>query len=150
MKPVDSDSWGTPKYIIDYVTKSYGDLVFDAACTADNCIVQGQTLHYPDMDLLTIPWNLPGWIWCNPPYSNVGPFIDKAIESLEIYGQLSVFLVRADLSTKWMNKALDTGASIEFITHRIKFNGADNCYNFPSCFLAFDGNSFFDRSSLSR
>jgi len=44
--------------------------------------------------------------WCNPPYSNVTPWIEKAIEEA-IEGHTTLMLLKSDSSTKWFRLLVD-------------------------------------------
>lgn len=58
--------------------------------------------------------------WCNPPYSNIMPWIIKAAEAAR-HGATVVMLVPADTSVKWFKKAWGTASEVRFISGRISF-----------------------------
>lgn len=89
-------------------------------------------LYYDsEMDALSLPWNcqfhamgtlLPSY--CNPPYSDPSPFIEKAYnESLE--GASVVMLLPADTSTKSYHNFCMKANEIIFLEGRVKFNNPD-------------------------
>jgi DNA (cytosine-5)-methyltransferase 1 len=55
------------------------------------------------------------WVWCNPPYSSIGPWVNKAIEA-QRNGVGTVMLVMADPSVKWFSKAASYASEIRFVT----------------------------------
>ena len=54
------------------------------------------------------------YLWCNPPYSKIGPWIDKAIEAQK-NGVGTVMLVMCDPSVKWFAKAIEYASEIRYI-----------------------------------
>ena len=143
-----NDEWRTPPYLIEEVADTLGKyFVFDAACTKENAVVF-QDKHYPEYDLLKVDWldyvkdTNTQMVWCNPPYSrgNIDKFVAKGGQEFRDYGIWSVFLVRADTSADWFQKARKYDyASIYFLPRRVRFVGASASYNFPSCLMIFDG-----------
>jgi len=55
-------------------------------------------------------------VWLNPPYSNPGPFLAKATESI-----ITVALIKGDPSTSWWQKYVQNQALIYWFPKRIKF-----------------------------
>jgi phage N-6-adenine-methyltransferase len=62
--------------------------------------------------------------WCNPPYSNITPWVEKAIKQHE-QGKTIVMLVPADTSVKWFKLAYESCNEVRFISGRISFINAD-------------------------
>lgn len=59
----------------------------------------------------------------NPPYSNPGPFCQKAYEE-SLRGKVTVGLLCGDMSTKWFHHwVLNKAKEIRFIQGRVCFNG---------------------------
>ena len=61
----------------------------------------------PDIDALSVDWGdfispsvRSPWAWLNPPYSDIGPWVEKAIEQ-QGRGIGTVMLVPQDTSTEW-------------------------------------------------
>ena len=61
----------------------------------------------PDIDALSVDWGdfispsvRSPWAWLNPPYSDIGPWVEKAIEQ-QRRGIGTVMLVPQDTSTEW-------------------------------------------------
>lgn len=62
------------------------------------------------------------YLWCNPPYSNITPWVEKAIEA-QLAGRGTVMLVMCDPSVKWFAKAQKYASEIRFITNgRLAFH----------------------------
>ncbi|HHT7473832.1 TPA: phage N-6-adenine-methyltransferase [Raoultella planticola] len=92
-------------------------LTLDAAASADNALCnryiteKQNTLETPWADYLSIP----GYVWLNPPYSDITPFVKKAAaESANQIG--TVMLVPADTSVGWFKEAIKTASEVRFIT----------------------------------
>lgn len=78
-KDEDKDCWRTPEFIIEWVSDLLCGLDFDTACTIDNAVANPVWIGSGNNDALLVDWH--GRCWCNPPYSAIGPWIDKAIAS---------------------------------------------------------------------
>jgi hypothetical protein len=72
-----------------------------------------------------------GLTFCNPPYSNPAPWVDRAIIEAK-KGKRIVLLTRVDTSTKWWLALVNAGFRCAFFHGRIKFQG-DGSPNFSSC-----------------
>lgn len=91
-------------------------LTLDAASSADNALCnryiteEQNTLETPWADYLSIP----GYVWLNPPYSDITPFVQKAAD--ESKNQIgTVMLVPADTSVGWFREAIETASEVRFI-----------------------------------
>lgn len=58
-------------------------------------------------------------VFCNPPWSNIPPFIDMAATA-----ELAVLLVPARTNAKWFHRALGLGAAPRFFVGRPSFGNA--------------------------
>lgn len=93
----DRDAWYTPIDIIQRL----GSFDLDPACDAVCPNVTAATRIGPDKDGLSVPWA--GRVWCNPPFSNVVPWVDRMIAHNN--GVLFVF-ARSDAI--WFQRAIET------------------------------------------
>lgn len=91
-------------------------LTLDAAASANNALCnryiteEQNTLETPWADYLSIP----SYVWLNPPYSDITPFVKKAAaESANQIG--TVMLVPADTSVSWFREAIETASEVRFI-----------------------------------
>jgi phage N-6-adenine-methyltransferase len=117
LKP--TDFYETPPEVFNYFNKEF-NFNFDV------CAEIG-TAKCPDFyslergeDGLKLPWKHRNW--CNPPYSNVVPWLRKGIEEMNQNNRFSVFLLKADPSTKWFHDLVYPFASeIRFLKGRIRF-----------------------------
>ncbi|MCP5884043.1 phage N-6-adenine-methyltransferase [Klebsiella pneumoniae] len=115
--PADQrDLWRTPPALFACLNAEFC-FQLDAAAAAHNALcrkfitAEQNTLEMPWADYLSIP----GYVWLNPPYSDITPFVKKAAtESTNQIG--TVMLVPADTSVGWFKEAIQTASEVRFIT----------------------------------
>ena len=98
----------------------------DVAASSENALCDD--FFTEDDDSLTRDWRSAVWddwtghyVWANPPYSDIGPWVRKAAEQAQ-NGIGCVMLVMADTSVGWYKKAISTAQEVRFITGgRISF-----------------------------
>jgi site-specific DNA-methyltransferase (adenine-specific) len=122
-----SDSWATPRAVYDALNAEFG-FTLDP-CPLDESDLAGASL-----------WGRDGtqkaWagerVFCNPPYSDIRPWLSKAREAA-----LAVFLVPARTDTRWWHDLAMKADEIRFLRGRLKFGDAKNSAPFPSVLLIF-------------
>ncbi|HCL6099465.1 TPA: phage N-6-adenine-methyltransferase [Enterobacter cloacae] len=115
--PLDQrDLWRTPPALFASLDAEFC-FQLDAAAAPHNALcrkfitAEQNTLETPWADYMSIP----GYVWLNPPYSDITPFVKKAAtESANQIG--TVMLVPADTSVGWFNEAIQTASEVRFIT----------------------------------
>ncbi|MCQ0974980.1 phage N-6-adenine-methyltransferase [Klebsiella pneumoniae] len=115
--PADQrDLWRTPPALFACLNAEFC-FQLDAAAAAHNALcrkfitAEQNTLETSWADYLSIP----GYVWLNPPYSDITPFVKKA--SAESANQIgTVMLVPADTSVGWFKEAIQTASEVRFIT----------------------------------
>lgn len=115
--PLDQrDLWRTPPALFASLDAEFC-FQLDAAAASHNALcrkfitAEQNTLETPWADYLSIP----GYVWLNPPYSDITPFVKKAAaESANQIG--TVMLVPADTSVGWFKEAIQTASEVRFIT----------------------------------
>ena len=115
--PLDQrDLWRTPPALFTSLDAEFC-FQLDAAAAPHNALcrkfitAEQNTLETPWADYLSIP----GYVWLNPPYSDITPFVKKAAaESSNQIG--TVMLVPADTSVGWFKEAIQTASEVRFIT----------------------------------
>ena len=73
---VENDTVLTPKYIFDALALEFDLDVASSKSVYDE--VNAKKRFTIENDGLAQPWN--GLVWCNPPYSNCSPWVDRMIE----------------------------------------------------------------------
>jgi phage N-6-adenine-methyltransferase len=135
----DSDEWGTPydKWV-EWDNEFH--FTFDAAASESNYLCDVWS-----GDSLEISWD--GRVWCNPPYSKVGPFVAKAHNEWMMNDrcEVVVMLLPARTDTKWFHEQIynQPGVTIRFIKGRLKFKDVNGLVRssapFPSMLVVFGG-----------
>ena len=114
--PADQrDLWRTPPALFASLDAEFCFQLDAAAAHNALCrkfiTAEQNTLETPWADYLSIP----GYVWLNPPYSDITPFVKKAAaESANQIG--TVMLVPADTSVGWFKEAIQTASEVRFIT----------------------------------
>ena len=138
----DRNSWATPQTVYDVMNNEF-NFTMDI-CANDYNFKHVNYLTIKD-DALTYNFDQPelvgNYVWCNPPYSKVMPWVELAVKN-QALGIGTVMLVKNDCSTKWYMLALEraqeirdvVGGRLSFVPpHGIKASSN----NFTSCFLIF-------------
>ncbi|WP_246316674.1 phage N-6-adenine-methyltransferase [Scandinavium goeteborgense] len=110
------DLWRTPPALFTSLDAEFC-FQLDAAAAPQNALcrhfitLEQNTLETSWSDYLSVP----GYVWLNPPYSDITPFVKKAAaESANQIG--TVMLVPADTSVGWFREAIETASEVRFIT----------------------------------
>lgn len=115
--PLDQrDLWRTPPALFSSLNAEFC-FQLDAAAAPHNALCR--KFITAEQNTLETPWadylNVPGYVWLNPPYSDIMPFVKKAAsESANQIG--TVMLVPADTSVGWFKEAIQTASEVRFIT----------------------------------
>ena len=120
-----SDHYATPK-------KFFAKLDFEFQFDLDPC-----PLTSP-FDGLVIPWK--GNIYINPPYSNILPWVEKAVEELKNGNAKKCVLlipVRSDV-IYWHDTILRYASEIRLVRGRLHFNDSVSPAPFPCALVVFD------------
>ena len=114
----DRDTWSTPQYLFNWLDSIY-DLDGDLCASEENAKCDKYFTSADDS--LTLRWLNYGYTgFCNPPYSNISPWIDKAITEAK-EGFTTVMLIPTPNGEKYYNEIFKHATSITFITGRIAF-----------------------------
>lgn len=115
--PADQrDLWRTPPALFACLNAEFC-FQLDAAAAQHNALCK--KFITAEQNTLEMPWDdylsIPGYVWLNPPYSDITPFVKKAAaESANQIG--TVMLVPADTSVGWFKEAIQTASEVRFIT----------------------------------
>ena len=112
--PNASDSFSTPQWVLSMFEGAFDPCPFNE---------EWDDSHY---DGLKEDWPLEGRIFVNPPYSNVMPWVEKALHSKfqsNMQGKkLSIImLLKHDSSTRWFAKLQEGGARFLMFQGRLVF-----------------------------
>jgi len=113
------DLWQTPRELFNTLNKEF-KFTMDVAASEHNRLCD---IYYGEKsNALCNYWDKVNW--CNPPYSNIMPWVKKAMKEHE-RGKTTVMLVPADTSVKWFKKAYESCNEVRFISGRISFINAE-------------------------
>jgi len=123
--PEHRDSWRTPPELFAAINAEFR-FIGDVAASEINALHQRYLTE--QQDALQVDWLKhfgTGYVWCNPPYSNIMPWAEKASEECA-KGIGTVMLVPADTSVGWFRYAQKFCTEVRFITGgRLAFIRAD-------------------------
>ena len=108
----NNDQWETPKNIYEYFINKCGMIDFNPLCeNYENSLIK----------------NFECDLFCNPPFSNIEPFVDYMISHYK-KGYHVIMLLPVRTGTKWFKKILDhSNCRILFFTQRLKFSNKGSC-----------------------
>ena len=128
--PSASDFWATPQAFFDKVNAEF-QFTMDACALPETA--KCTTYYTPETDGLNSPWH--GRVWCNPPYSDIEPWIRKAEAELIGGGiELAVLLVPSRTGTAWWHRYAQHH-EIRWIRGRLKFNDGPVNAPFDCCLV---------------
>jgi phage N-6-adenine-methyltransferase len=110
------DLWSTPSELVAWMESEYGDYDIAAAASKENAVCE--KFYSKETNCLKRWWGSNKHIWLNPPYSNITPFVKKAIEQMEHNNQIDI-LLPCDTSTGWFYEAQQKAAEIIWITGEV-------------------------------
>ena len=119
------DLWQTPPQVYKNLNDEF-DFVADVAASDLNHL--HETYLTFDDDALQQNWKKlfgGGYVYCNPPYSHITPWVEKATEEA-MRGVGTVMLVPCDCSVGWFGLALKNADEVRFVINgRLSFIRAD-------------------------
>lgn len=122
MSGFDKDTWATPQYLFNWLNSIY-DFDVDLCASKENA--KCEAYFTQDDNSLIQGWrNHQGFIrnigFCNPPYSYIKPWIDKAISESN-NGFTTVMLIPTPNGESHYHEIFVHATSITFISGRIAF-----------------------------
>lgn len=109
------DCWATPPEFFERLARRF-DFKLDA-CAQDWSAKCPEWYSEQD-DGLALPWQ--SWTWCNPPYSKVSDWLQKAHREATL-GNSSVILMFARTDTRAFHQWALKASEIVFLKGRLKF-----------------------------
>lgn len=143
------DLWRTPQAVFNYYNDRF-NFTRDVAASEKNHLCE----QYFDAEYNALEegrvWGNRNWL--NPPFSDVTPWILKAIEQSKC-GKLTVMLSPADTSVKWFKLAFDNCTECHLISGRLSFINEEtgkpvNGNNKGSVVFVFDPKSPIKKATL--
>lgn len=111
------DLWRTPKAVFDFYDRRFNFTV-DVAASNENHLCDMWITAEEDSLNPDTEWGVSNWV--NPPYSNIMPWVERAI-SQSNNGDVVVMLIPADTSVKWFKLAFENCTECHLISGRLAF-----------------------------
>lgn len=119
-------TYETPPEFMGAVERRFGLMTFDLACAKETR--KAANYYTEEDDALQQNWNiLPGWLWLNPPFSDIGTWAKKCADESQ-YGARILFLVPASTGSGWYWNYVKPYAHVLHLRQRITFMGATDGY----------------------
>lgn len=130
-----SDEYSTPQNIFDELNAEFS-FTLDACATEENH--KCDRYFTKSEDGLRQDWS-GHRVFCNPPYSKIGKWVEKCYREAQKDNTLVVLLIPSRTDTLYFHNFIYQRSEIRFIKGRLRFNGADANAPFPSMIVVFRG-----------
>ena len=131
----NSDEWATPD---DFFRELNKEFCFNLDPCASHENHKCNTYYTVDNDGLSRSWG--GCrVFCNPPYSEIDKWVEKAYRESRQDNTLIVLLIPARTDTRYFHNFIYQRAEIRFVKGRLKFGQSKNSAPFPSMVVIFRG-----------
>lgn len=131
----DNDEWSTPQDVFDELDAEF-EFNLDPCASDDNH--KCDAYYTIQDDGLSKNWR-GRRVFCNPPYSGIGKWVEKAYRECRFDDTVVVLLIPARTDTKYFHNFIYQRSEIRFIKGRLRFGGANNNAPFPSMIVIFRG-----------
>lgn len=131
----NSDEWSTPQQLFDSLDEEF-EFNLDPCSTEENH--KCDLFFTAETDGLKQNWG--GYrVFCNPPYSNISEWVEKAFRETRNDNTLVVLLIPSRTDTRYFHDYIYQRAEIRFVKGRLKFGESKNSAPFPSMIVIFRG-----------
>lgn len=104
-----SDEWWTPDWLFKTLDSEFG-FNYDGAALPENTKCKNYCIRVEDQS-----WK--GFrVFCNPPYSNIDPFVQRAFEA-----DIAVLLLPVRTDSDWFRVLLERRVELRWFRRRIDF-----------------------------
>ena len=121
-----NDIISTPRPFLNAVENRFGPIRWDLAANKENCVTNDYKFYGPgsynyenslsnDCKWFLLSCEL---LWLNPPFSNIAPFAQKAMEQRELGAKIAM-LMPASVCTNYFNDYVRNNAYIFELTPRV-------------------------------
>lgn len=129
-----SDEWYTPQAVYDELNSEF-HFNLDPCATHESH--KCERYFTKEDDGLQKKWG--GYrVFCNPPYSEIGKWVEKAYRETREDNTLVVMLIPARTDTKYFHNFIYQRSEIRFVKGRLHFSNK-GCAPFPSMIVIFRG-----------
>ena len=130
-----SDEWATPKALFDELNNEF-DFTLDPCATDENHLCD--KYYTMQDDGLKHEWKGER-VFCNPPYSEISKWCEKAFYESKSEETLIVMLIPSRTDTKYFHDYIYNRTEIRFVKGRLKFGGGNSSAPFPSMIVIWRG-----------
>jgi phage N-6-adenine-methyltransferase len=131
-------SVATPKDFLAAVEKRFGKIELDVAASHENTV--GPRYYTKVEDGLRHPWD--GRLnWCNPPFSKIAPWVEKARAEAEKV-RTTLVLVPASVGSNWWRDHVHQKCDVALLNGRLTFVGHTTPYPKDLALLVYCSNPF--------
>ncbi len=118
--PKEKDLAQTPWWFIHSIESFIGkEFDLDVCCLEETRKARSfYSLEY-GRDALELMWS--GLVWCNPPFSNIAPFIDHAVEQAEENHATTVMIIPNNPEVAYRRKLKEVSDTFIEMPFRLKF-----------------------------
>lgn len=131
----NSDEWTTPE---DFFKELNKEFCFNLDPCANEENHKCDTFYTKKKDGLSCSWG-GHRVFCNPPYSEIDKWVEKAWRESRQDNTLVVLLIPARTDTRYFHNFIYQRAEIRFVKGRLKFGQSKNSAPFPSMIVIFRG-----------
>lgn len=131
----NSDEWETPQALFDSLDAEF-HFDLDACASEDNH--KCERWFSKEEDGLKQNWG-GCHVFCNPPYSKISKWVEKAYRETRQDGTVVVLLIPARTDTRYFHNYIYHRSEIRFVNGRLRFSGATVNAPFPSMVVIFRG-----------
>ena len=130
-----TNEWATPQALFDELDQEF-HFTLDACASHENH--KCDWYFTKEDDGLSKNWG-GQVVFCNPPYSEIGKWVQKAHESCKHDGTVVVMLIPPRTSTKYFHDYIYHRTEIRFIKGRLHFNDSKERAPFGNMIVIFRG-----------
>ena len=130
-----SDEWATPREVFESLNSEFH---FDLDPCASESNHKCDTYYTAEEDGLQHAWG-EHRVFCNPPYSEIDKWVEKAYRKSRNDNTLVVLLIPARTDTRYFHNFIYQRAEIRFVKGRLKFNQSKNSAPFPTMIVIYRG-----------
>lgn len=130
------NNWSTPPELFKILDDEF-QFGLDAAASSENTLCSNYISA--EQNALTTSWdtNDARWpVWCNPPYTLIGPFVQRAWEQSQEHHITTVVLIPAYTDPKYWSQYVMKAHEVRFLKGRLSFldedGGKKTSARFPS------------------
>ena len=131
----NSDEWATPNDLFNNLDEEF-------LFTLDPCATQEnhkcEKWYSITDDGLSLPWG-GEHVFCNPPYSQIAKWVEKAYREAQTDKTVVVLLIPSRTDTRYFHDYIYGRSEIRFIKGRLHFNESKGPAPFPSMIVIFRG-----------